>query len=768
MEKMTVREIESKLYIETLREKFQDRDFMFTTIGEKRWQKILDKLEITKDVSDSFIERLFNDVKDEDFFFALLFAYWNSKFADNKSRLKEAIDSYIIQELEIDMEKVCTEVLIDSFSPYFIHNRRLRFFFKETKEIIKGYDNWNGKDTLELDTDFFEDSTKIMSEGENFIISTIIRDLRETSSKVLHYEDDYTRDDKEAYTNVIAQLSSCKEQTPEGIDSFLTKLYSLVNKNGDGRVIIIDNNELLASDEMYGFRKRIIDENLLDTFISDAYHIFDDTYILRVSGQNRDSLFHILHGNRSMGENILDQHHLLSQSDMVSIDYDLKSASQLVPGQNGRGYSFNELFSTPKSGVDKQKVSGVYPVFQMKDFPNDFSGATKHASDLERCEISGYFHIVTEDKAVLFIGDDKVCACYIEASQDQPIYVGGQFIVLDLKTDVLDPCYLQILCSKGVLEKAFDRENFERKYFRYSDVHYDYETNTEVLITPEKKINLIKAIIPIPSKESQRKDIMDAQFIYASSTKRQRALETMLAEKTWLNEEHIRNIKHRIGNELVPIQNDIEAFSKLFQTHPEGLTLETIRGKNERVSEILDRLNRDISRVNNSLQDLTRTVDKANLKPVNIVDVVREFTTGLTNNGNFKLTIDVPNERIDVNGSLNMINSILRNIVDNAVRHGFVDKERKDYAIKIAVTKDGNGNCVLDVKNNGEPMSQLAQDNYFKRGSVAGITGHSGIGGADVKDTANVMGGEATLPICEDGWSVCVRISLPILNSERV
>lgn len=768
MEKMTVREIECKLYIETLREKFQDRDFMFTTIGEKKYQKILDKLGITKDDRDSFIESLFNDVKDEDFFFALLFAYWNSKIADNKSRLREAIDSYIIQELEIDMEKICTEVLIDSFSPYLIHNRRLRFFFKETKEIIKGYDAWEGKNTLEMDTDFFENSTKIMSEGENYIISTIIRDLRKSSSKVLHYGDNFTRENNEAYSNVIAQLSSCKDQTPEGVDSFLDELFSLVGKKSDGRIILIDDKEMLASDEMYGFRKRIIDENLLDIFIGDAYHLFDDTYILRVSGQNRDASFHILHGVRSMGENILDHHHLLSQSDIVSIDYDLKSASQLVPGQNGRGYSFNELFSTPKSGVAKQKVSGVYPVFQMKDFPNDFNGATKHASDLERCEISGHFHIVTEDKVVLFIGDDKISACYIEASQEHPIYVGGQFIVLDLKTDVLDPGYLQILCSKGVLERTFDRESFERKYFSYSNVYYDQETNTEVLITPEMKINHIKAIIPIPSKESQRKEIMDAQFINASSAKRQRALETMLAEKNWLNEEHIRNIKHRIGNELVPIQNDIESFSKLFQTHPEGLTLETIRGKNEKVSEILNRLNRGISRVNNSLQDLTRTIDKANLKPVNIVDVVREFTTGLTNNVDFKLTIDVPNERIDVNGSLNMINSILRNIVDNAVRHGFIDKERKDYAIKIAVAKDGNGNCVLDVKNNGEPMSQLAQDNYFKRGSVAGTTGHSGIGGADVKDTANAMGGEATLPICEDGWSVCVRISLPILNSERV
>ena len=116
-----------------------------------------------------------------------------------------------------------------------------------------------------------------------------------------------------------------------------------------------------------------------------------------------------------------------------------------------------------------------------------------------------------------------------------------------------------------------------------------------------------------------------------------------------------------------------------------------------------------------------------------------------------------------------MIESILQNIVSNAVRHGFIDKSRKDYTIKVFVQYDGSGNVVLTVSNNGAPMSALGKDNYFIRGGVAGDTGHSGIGGADIKDSVDCMGGNVVL-LCNEqsDWKVSIRISLPITNTEKI
>lgn len=792
MEKMTVQDLKCKLYIETLCEQYQNRDFMFTIIGEKRLKetkaKIESRLEVVRknmendpeNYSFSYIEEKMKSFRemlvsrnipkrmDEDFCIAVLFACWENEFAkDNPSDLA-LVNSLQLRELALDFNQIVNKMVIDAYSPYLLHNRSLDFaFYGGAKDLILGYEGWNGKDVLEIDTDFYSDSTKMMSDEYDFLISKIIRDLNESESKVMRFNAEALIPQDEKYSLIIARVSSCPCQTLEEFESFYSKLTDFT-----GRIILLDDKKILASKEKYAFRKKLIDENLLDIFLGGERVLSldesGDIYILYSSSQTESTKFNFVGGHNSCYKNMITAHQKLSKSDVESVDYDFHAASDLIPGQKGKAYSFRDLFSVPKSGVEERKMSGAYHVFQMKDMPTNSYNFVKESSQLDVCEISGWFKIVTKDKVIFYVGDSKIQVAFLRATSECPAYVGGQFIVLDLNTELLTPEYLYILYAKGIFESLFDSASFDREYFHYTDCDIFDDAGNEILITPETKTGYIQCSIQIPSKDIQRKEIEDAQFVNASVVNRERALEQLLAEKTWLNEMHIRNIKHRIGNELVPVKTDLDAFSKLFQNHPEGVTLNTVRGKNEKVSEILERLSRDVDIISESLQDLTRTIDKNDLKPVDIITVVKDFVRDSASDGLFKFSLKVPEEHIIVNGSSNMIRSIMRNIVDNAVRHGFVDKTKGDYTIEVSITQDGNGNCVLCIKNNGAPMSELARDNYFKRGGIAGNTGHSGIGGADVKDTVNAMGGEVTLPIDENGWAVCIRISLPILNVEKI
>lgn len=794
MEKMTVQDLKCKLYIETLCEQYQNRDFMFTIIGEKRLKetkaKIESRLEVVRknmendpeNYSFSYIEEKMKSFRemlvsrnipkrmDEDFCIAVLFACWKNEFAkDNPSDLA-LVNSLQLRELALDFNQVVNKMVIDAYSPYLLHNRSLDFAFDGAKNLILGYDGWNGKDVLEIDTNFYSDSTKMMSDEYDFLISKIIRDLNESESKVMRFNAEALIPQNGKYSLVIVPVSSCPCQTAEEFESFYSKLTDPTDKGKySRRIILLDDKRILASKEMFAFRKKLIDENLLDIFLSgDCGLESGDIYILYSSSQTENTKFNFVGGHNSCYKNMITAHQKLSKSDVESVDYDFHAASDLIPGQKGKAYSFRDLFSVPKSGVEERKISGAYHVFQMKDMPTNLSNFVKESSQLDVCEISGWFKIVTEDNVVFYVGNDKIQVAFLKASSECPACVGGQFIVLDLNTELLTPEYLYILYAKGFFESLFDSESFGREYFQYTDCDILDDAGNEIFITPEMKTGNIQCSIQVPSKDIQRKEIEDAQFINASVVDRERALEQLLAEKTWLNEEHIRNIKHRIGNELVPVKTDLDAFLKLFQNHPEGVTLNTIRGKNEKVSEILERLSRDVDIISESLQDFTRTIDKNDLKPVDIISVVKDFVRDSASGELFKFSLKVPEEHIIVNGSSNMIRSIMRNIVDNAIRHGFVDKTKGDYTIEVSITQDGNGNSVLCIKNNGVPMSELARDNYFKRGSIAGETGHSGIGGADVKDTVNAMGGEVTLPIDENGWAVCVKILLPILNTEKI
>lgn len=808
MEKMTVRDLQCKLYVETLREEYKTRDFMFTTIGEKEMTKItqgikmkIEMIEEKESLSDAELNNSWGDefnsieelrknlarskalfsgellksiqnCKDKDFALALLFTCWKARFASEVSSDSAIIDSYMQRELPVDLCNISLQVLKEIYSEYISSSKRMiihPIYNEEVLHLISSYDGWDGERTLEIDTDFFGKSTKVVSQENSYMISKVLRDLTGVESLIYRIEMLGQLHPDKSYDAIVARLSSCKDQSYDGILDFFNKLVSLTNEKF-GRIILVDTERKLASEEMYEFRKKIIDESLLEIYVDGYGSSCTDVYILHAQGVLKNNFFNFVVSHQrsySAYDNFLTLHNKLSQDDVVSINYNFDATSDLLTGHKGKAYSFIDIFSVPKSGVEDKEMSGRYHVFQMKDMQQDYLKSVKNYALLDECEISGSYKMLTEDKLLFFIGDEKVQCCYVEASADNPVVVGRQFAVLDLNKEFLIPEYVPILCAKGVMEKAFSSEYFDRKYFRYTDCYY--EDNIYEEITPEDKIVDISTMIQIPSREQQRKEVIDAQFIYASAIERERVQEMLLAEKTWLNEEHIRNIKHRIGNELVPVKNDIDAIYKTFLKHPEGITLDTLRGKNEKVSEILSRLLRCISTVSESLHDLTRTVDRGNLKPVDIVAAVKDFVNNAVSEQSFNINSKVPEEIIYVNGSTNMINSILRNIVDNAVRHGFVDKSRDDYVVEISIDKDGNGNCVLDVKNNGIPMSEYAREIYYKRGSVAGSTGHSGIGGADVKDTANAMGGDVTLPLDDDAWwSVCVRISLPIFNTEKI
>lgn len=806
MEKMTVRDLQCKLYVETLREEYQNRDYMFTTIGEEMQSRIeraiekkVEEIEQKEALSDEKLKNTWDnefesidDIRerlarakehllgerlddlqqmcsDRDFALALLLTCWKEKFALDKPSDAEIVNSYIQHELRLDAGKFCKSVIVENYKEYPRLNEKIAMLKNsgEIDSLIRSY-LWH-ENVLEIDTDFYDKSTKMLTRDVDYVISKVYRDLIEGDYEVLRFNESIQLPEGETFYTIVAHLSSCKDRSLNGMLEFFRNL-AVHAKYDSGRIILIDTERILASDDMYEFRKKMIEESLLEIYIS-GWYAGEDVYILRTIGAPENSVFNFVCWHQhylSGSDNFLALHNKLTKNDVRSIDYNFEATSDLLTGQQGRAYSFRELFSVPKTGVEERELSGVYPVFQMKDMPHDFCDAVKNSADLDECEISGSFKILTEDKLVFFVGDDKIQCCYIEASEAKPVFVSHQFAVLDITSEILTPKYVQILCAKGILDKVFDNEGSGRNWYRYTDCSYDEYVGKEYLYTPEDKIRNLSSMIQIPSKEQQSKELVDAQFINASAVERERALEMLLAEKTWLNEEHIRNIKHRIGNELLPVKNDVDAMFKVLQNHPEGITLDTIRGKDEKVSEILERLTRCIAKVNESLQDLTRTVDKGNLKPVDIVATINDFEKDAVCNQTFKLCHNIPEKRIYVNGSTNMINSILRNIVDNAVRHGFIDKTRRDYAVEISIHEDGNGNCVLDVKNNGAPMSELARDSYFKRGSVVGLTGHSGIGGADVKDTANAMGGDATLPVEDGEWAVCVRISLPILNTEKI
>ena len=107
---------------------------------------------------------------------------------------------------------------------------------------------------------------------------------------------------------------------------------------------------------------------------------------------------------------------------------------------------------------------------------------------------------------------------------------------------------------------------------------------------------------------------------------------------------------------------------------------------------------------------------------------------------------------------------LVRNIIENAITHGFTDPNRKDYGIGIDLTVDMEREMFqIDFSNNGTPLpSGMDKQRYGLLGEKAGITGRTGRGGYIVKSIVEHYKGD--YDVFMNGSNTVVRILLPIAH----
>ena len=107
---------------------------------------------------------------------------------------------------------------------------------------------------------------------------------------------------------------------------------------------------------------------------------------------------------------------------------------------------------------------------------------------------------------------------------------------------------------------------------------------------------------------------------------------------------------------------------------------------------------------------------------------------------------------------------LVRNIIENAITHGFTDSNRKDYGIGIDLTVDmERGMFQIDFSNNGTPLpTGMDKQRYGLLGEKAGLTGRTGRGGYIIKSIVEHYHGD--YDVFMNGSNTVVRILLPIAH----
>ena len=373
---------------------------------------------------------------------------------------------------------------------------------------------------------------------------------------------------------------------------------------------------------------------------------------------------------------------------------------------------------------------------------------------------------------------------FVLANEENPVFVcsgfkrtqpNGFILLFELKPGIL-PDYFLYMCKYEpwiAISKEIDAEEQYGLLKGWKDVGYVFfDGNVEYVTTAEDIfLNGIRdtSVVPVvPSVPVQRQRIADAQFMEKMLQKKMAEKEHRFQQKEWLNEAHIRNCKHRLSNEIMPIRMAVERLQSFAKNNPDGIKLSDIVGKktNQSVDNLLEGLLHSIAQIETEIDNITQTGD-VNEQVLNVVQFLNSYLDkkALEYPAIFKtekIGFDADDEfRIKL--SPKALEELLDNIVSNAVRHGFTDKNRQDYLLQVSIESTDNDMCRITIANNGEPMSERARNTYFERGSFAGPTGNTGIGGNRVYDICDKAGGRALEPYSKEGFPVVISVEFPLV-----
>lgn len=305
-------------------------------------------------------------------------------------------------------------------------------------------------------------------------------------------------------------------------------------------------------------------------------------------------------------------------------------------------------------------------------------------------------------------------------------------------------------------------------FHQIGDCHFDgyreYVTTAETVF-----INGISSRYDIPSLSVQCQQMNDAKAMEKVILDKMSEKERKFQHKEWLNEAHIRNCKHRLSNDIMPIHIEVNRLGKFIAASTDGIKLSSIIGQatQQTVENLLKGLTDSIRKIEEDIKVLTEIESEdRQLETLKVEQFTREYSNNFVSryNNRFPVYIDVKDENLKIRISRHSLMELFENIFSNAVRHGFTDNDRDDYKIFVTISETNEGYCRIDIANNGNPISEIGRKEYFVRGSFAGKTGHTGLGGARVFEICEGAKGRAIEPYGTADFPVVVSVEFPIVS----
>lgn len=591
--------------------------------------------------------------------------------------------------------------------------------------------------------------------------------------------------------------------TGEPTENFVIR-KGIEDLTDDGKMVVIVPADFLSRENSYNLRKRIIDYNILDAVIAlprDIYKDINQTPVLLLISMNRKTdLVKFINASSLSKEQLYCTGRYLFDQDEYIEDDDKISAITVCYYSPYEDISYN-YFDTVKvigNHFDDWKRKVTNALICYVDYNLDYTHYLD-ASHVENAKEIGLRDL--SQPIEIHANDSGSGIVYDTAFLRNPSLLDVSST--DLLVDEYDESFIKlnenavVLSLSGDLSpKYFDTRNGSVYINPHSycalkvneariDVHY--------LINELGKEYVKKHLMQIANRESRSlEDILslcinipEADDLTKSLSLQRQAYETEIMSKmnsmqmelvrlkdVQFNEyvKGLRQRKHRIQqimNELCPAFSSLNRYR---ENHHGVLNDGDIIAKrtNQDVNDYFGLIENSLQKVENLI---TKLVDKEKWdvpEKMNLKEFILEYQKRCSSS-KFKIKLY---DNVDENYTLTVmmhpedLSTVFENITANAVKWGFTDESRSDYAIKImlALNEANDHEIVISISNNGTPIHpSMDRKHIFDWGYGS----HTGYGTWQVKHIVEHYGGKVVLrehTKLQDDFQTEFLINLPLIS----
>lgn len=247
-------------------------------------------------------------------------------------------------------------------------------------------------------------------------------------------------------------------------------------------------------------------------------------------------------------------------------------------------------------------------------------------------------------------------------------------------------------------------------------------------------------------------------------------LPSLLQQKEWLNKNFLKFIdfeknkvelirkqfneelgskQHNIRQHLKNVKDSFDVLSQFMKNNSGVLNSTDIINPNRgiTVEKRFESLNKSLQNVITEVNNLTNEKNFSQAETFDLVQLVEEsIEEHTTSNYEIELQVDslgleqATEDKFNIHFSKNDLKELLNNVIENAVKHGFRDVQKK-YKIIIYIGFE-ESKIKLQILNNGIPFPKDVTRSFGIKGMKAGDTANKGIGVWRIIQTINHFGQE--------------------------